>query len=253
MYLYPTPKQHDLITLIYRFRFLNRIQLQTLLHHKDKRRINAWLKELTQYKYLGRIFSTKLLENTKPAIYYLSHEGILYLRDRGIATEQQLKKYYEDNHRSQRFIDHCILLGTMYVQLQQEQKDGKKLQFLTKSGFGESEALQEIRPSAYYTKSKAKHYFIELFDEGMPRFAIRARIRQYFAFYWSATWEQETKAKFPAILLVCQSEQIQRFLWKFISTTLEEEGEAEDLIFSLTTKALLEAQGMKGKIWRTMK
>jgi len=252
-YLYPTQKQHELITLIYRFRFLNRIQLQALLHHKDKRRINAWLKELTENKYLGRIYSIKLLENTKPAIYYLSHAGILYVRDRGIATEHQLKKYYEDNNRSQKFIDHSLLLGTVYLQLLQGQKKGDDVQFLTRVEFGESEALQEIHPSAYYAKRKTKHYFVELFDAGMPRYAIRGRIRQYIQFYWSASWEQETKAKFPTVLLISSTEQIQRFLWKFISATCEEEGEMENLVFSLTTKTLLETQGMYGKIWRTIK
>jgi hypothetical protein len=253
MYFHLTPKQHELIVYIYRFRFLNRIQLQTLLKHKDKRRINAWLKELTEQNYLGRIYSTKLLENTKPAIYYLSHAGILYLRDWHVATEHQLKKYYGDKSRSRRFIDHSILLGSIYLQLQQ--KVIKKLQFFTPAEFHESELLQEIHPSAYYNyykKGKTKHYFVELFDEGMPRFALRYRIKEYISFFWSGQWKQGSKHPFTVLLLICPNKQIQKFLEKFISTTVEEEGLVENLIFSLTTKNTLEAQGLFGKIWTTV-
>ncbi len=56
-YLYPTGKQIEIIDLVYKFRFINRTQIQKILNHKDPRRINAWLKELVEYKYLGRIYS----------------------------------------------------------------------------------------------------------------------------------------------------------------------------------------------------
>ena len=48
---YITPKQQEIPKLIYKFRFLNRIQIQTLLNHKDKRRINSWLKDLSEKEY----------------------------------------------------------------------------------------------------------------------------------------------------------------------------------------------------------
>ena len=38
-----TPKQQNILVLLYQYRFLNRIQIQTLMGHKDYRRINAWL------------------------------------------------------------------------------------------------------------------------------------------------------------------------------------------------------------------
>ena len=45
---YIAAKQQEIPKLIYKFRFLNRIQIQTLLNHKDKRRINSWLKDLSE-------------------------------------------------------------------------------------------------------------------------------------------------------------------------------------------------------------
>ena len=75
-----TFEQMDVLELVYKFRFINRRQIQKILGHKHPRRINVWLKKLVENNYLGRIYSHKLLENTKPAIYYLNNEGISWVR-----------------------------------------------------------------------------------------------------------------------------------------------------------------------------
>ena len=69
-----TEKQKDIIDNVFRFRFINRYQIQKIVGHKDSKRVNVWLKDLVEKNYLGRIYSRKLLENTKPAVYYLSPE-----------------------------------------------------------------------------------------------------------------------------------------------------------------------------------
>ena len=45
-----TKKQLEILTLLYRFRFLNRSQIQKLLNHKKISRINIWLKDLADKK-----------------------------------------------------------------------------------------------------------------------------------------------------------------------------------------------------------
>ena len=58
-----------ILILIYQYRFLNRLQIQTLLTHKYKNRINIWLKYLTKEKYLVRDYVKKFPE--EPAVYSL--------------------------------------------------------------------------------------------------------------------------------------------------------------------------------------
>ena len=41
---YISEKQKEILKLIHKFRFLNRIQIQTIMKHKDYKRINVWLK-----------------------------------------------------------------------------------------------------------------------------------------------------------------------------------------------------------------
>ena len=66
-----TKKQQEILRLLYNFRFLNRIQIQALLKHKDPKTINLWLRDLRAKGYVEWIYSTHFAEKTKPAIYYL--------------------------------------------------------------------------------------------------------------------------------------------------------------------------------------
>lgn len=136
-YIYPTPKQETIINYIYQFRFLNRIQIQTLMHHKDYKRINAWLKELTEENFLGRIYSKRLLENTKPAIYYLSGKGIKFMHERHKISKEQLKKYLH------RYIPK--LMGQEYVTLRcyLSTRDSIKTQDFEKGLWEEVDVVEE--------------------------------------------------------------------------------------------------------------
>ena len=49
-----TKKQETILTLIFTFRFINSKQIQEFLQHKDHRRINSWLKDLTEKEYVER-------------------------------------------------------------------------------------------------------------------------------------------------------------------------------------------------------
>ena len=75
-----TTKQQEIIHLLYRYRYLDRIQIQTLMRHKDKRRVLAWLKDLRDKDYVEWIYSTDFIEKSKPAIYYLGINGVRYLK-----------------------------------------------------------------------------------------------------------------------------------------------------------------------------
>lgn len=134
-----TEKQKEIINLTYKFRFINRHQIQKLFDHKDPRRINTWLRDLVKKGYLGRIYSPRLLENTKPAIYYLANSGITSIRfEKGEvygATDDKLefkliKKFYQGKHASETFQKHSIAICQFYLQLYEKgQKSKGKLDY----------------------------------------------------------------------------------------------------------------------------
>ena len=115
-----TPKQLNILLLLYRFRFLNRIQIQKLLNHKDPRRINTWLKDLTDRNIIGRKYSTKLLDNTKPAIYHLATKSRSILLTQPNISEKLLKRVYREKVRSEKLINHCLLVADIYFLLNKQ-------------------------------------------------------------------------------------------------------------------------------------
>ena len=111
-----TPKQLEILLYLYRFRFLNRSHIQKLLHHKDPKTINVWLKNLTQKNVIGRHYSTKLKENTKPAIYFLvAKSRYLLIEEPGVDEKLLKKRIYREKTRSQRFVNHSLTLADFYL------------------------------------------------------------------------------------------------------------------------------------------
>ena len=234
-----TPKQLEILILLYRFRFLNRSQLQTLLNHKEPRRIKTWLKDLTDKKIIGRHYSTKFNENTKPAIYYLITKSKTLLIERPEVDPNALKRVYREHMRSQRLIEHCIRLAKFYLQLK-EQTKGKTLHFFTKTDLTTHDYFPYSHPDAYIAikdGKKMKRYFFEIIDEGAPRFILRSKIKMYIEYFSENTWTTNTGHPFPKILLLCPNNQIKDYLHKHISLAMEEEVEVEiDFFLSNTDK-----------------
>ena len=123
-----TTKQQDIIELLYRYRFLNRIQIQKLMGHKDKRRVLSWLKDLRDKDYIEWIYSTDFIEKTKPAIYYIGINGIRYLKsiewdNAGTLLPyyplEEVRKRYKESSRNRPFIDRCLLVADCCIELKE--------------------------------------------------------------------------------------------------------------------------------------
>jgi hypothetical protein len=79
-----------------------------MLNHWDSGRINAWLKDLTEKKFLNRIYIKKSPENTFPAKYFLGLNRIRYIRKNVEVEEKLLTKYYREQSRSKLFIEKSV-------------------------------------------------------------------------------------------------------------------------------------------------
>jgi hypothetical protein len=90
-----TTKQQAILKLLYQYRFLNRIQIQTLLKHKDKRIIISWLKDLRDKQYVNWHYdATDFIAKSQLGIYYLALNGIRYLRSNQAAHRPLLIDVY---------------------------------------------------------------------------------------------------------------------------------------------------------------
>lgn len=216
-----TKKQQEILRLLYRFRFLNRIQIQAFLEHKDPKTINMWLRNLRAKGYVEWIYSTHFAEKTKPAIYFLALNGVRHLRtlsrsvkddDGNVAVQptyppEELRKRYKEPTRSQSFIDRCVLVADCALALEQEddanEAKGKKLRYYYQT---EADYLLEqsyyhfvleiddepIHPHLIFCRDKLnkdgkeqktlESYILEIFDPTLPRYHMKKRLGDYVKF-----------------------------------------------------------------------
>src|SRR3990167_9358965 len=178
-----TNKKKEILLLLYKFRFLNRIQIQKLLNHKHHKTINLWLKDLTEKDYITRIYEKTFHGMTIPAKYYISLQGIRFLKTQEECNKKYLKKLYQENRRSETFIDNCLLIVDIYFALQEKSKENSTtIQFYTPSGYTENSIAQELAANFAYVihrKKKKQIYMCEIFRENMPRYAMRGKIKRY--------------------------------------------------------------------------
>lgn len=231
-------KQLEIVELLYRFRFLNRYQIQQFLNHKKISRVNIWLKNLYDRKIISRIYSKEAGGNITSAIYYLKTKSKNYLEDQLKKDDKFLKRVYGEKNRSLKFVNHCLMSADFYLALKKSHLP-EEIFFYTKIDLLPHDYLPDKHPDAYVAikeKKELKRYFFEIIDEGMPRFAIRSKIKQYLEYFDSNIWAETTKHPFPKILVLCPNEMIKKYLQSHISKVMEEENRKEPQIY-LSTEA----------------
>lgn len=238
-----TKKQQEILKLLYRFRFLNRIQIQAFLEHKDPKTINLWLRDLRAKGYVEWIYSTHFTEKTKPAIYHLGLNGVRHLRtltrtskdgdDEAAVTPayppEELRKRYKESTRSQTYIDRCILIADCCIALEradtEDEAKNKKIRhyyqteadYLLDHSYYHFILVSElIQPSLVFCKDRLddegkeektlKSYLLEIFDPTLPRYRMKKRLGDYVKYLddEGTEWQDQTNTeKLPTVLFVC--------------------------------------------------
>lgn len=255
-----TKTQHTILSLIYRYRFMERQHIQTYLGHKDKRRVSSWLKDLREKHYLEWVYDPNdFVERIKPADYYLGINGIRYLQATGEYPASELRKRYRDADRSAGFRARCVLLVEVCIDLMAASDEMARYACLTPTEYAyETSAyyfLQELGPHLCFTKHEgatSTNYLLEVFDATLPRYRFRKRLKDYLIFLAEGEWESERDDAPPTILFVCPTTADLIYAKRRIRWLLESEWETEDIHFRLTTTDKLKQQGIIGEIWESV-
>ncbi len=250
----PTTKQIEILKLIYKFRFLNRTQLQSILNHKQKQKIIIWLNQLTEQKYLKRYFDKRLA--TVPAAYSLGSMARKYfLKNPELykdITAPLLSRVWRESSSTQKFKKHCMLVADIYISLLNLiRKDDKgKLTFFTKTDLKGVQYLILPEPDVYFTLEDPtgliKRYLLDIFDDLPPRMILRKRIKQYFSYFEKNYWQDHMKHDFPEIIIVCPDTTSKNYLNVFIKRMLKEK--MEDLSFYLALREEIANQGLSSHV-----
>lgn len=245
------PKLEQILFLIYRFRFLNRNQIQTLLNHKHHHRINIWLNQLTAEKYLKRYYSSKFAG--EPAYYSLGTAGRKYFKEqkdiKGI-KESLLDRVWSEHDNSEQFKRNCMLLADIHLSLTKLTSEANaKLGFYTKVDLYGMKYMVIPEPSGYFSiedsKGVTKRYFLDIFDYFNPKDHYK-RIGKYFYYFEKGYWQNNTDKPFPEIIFVCSNKASKSFFEKTIRGRLEEKD--LDMHFYLSTWKEVRQQGMTKQV-----
>ncbi len=255
-----TTKQQEILTLIYRYRFINRTHIQVLLGHKDKRRIISWLKDLREKQYVDWHYdATDFIAKSQLAIYYLSLNSIRFLRELGTYPNEELRKRYKEPARTQAFIDRCLLIADCCIALKAKGNGNLQYEWVLPAdymGFDSDYAfLDELKPHLYFIKQTDEQttgYLLEVLDPLMPRYAIKKRIKDYAEYLVSGDWQDETEYdESPVILIACPTVAdliyAKRRAKKEIEDNDLDEDEASRVRFATIEK--VKQLGVTARIW----
>jgi len=235
-----TPKETEILTLLYRFRFLNRQHIQDFLDHKHHSRIIEWLKKLAQEKYILKFYEKSL--NNNPAIYCLDKLGRKYLKSKGRIKLEPLSRVWREAKYSEQFRNRCLFITDIYFSLTDfAKKADSTLHFYTKTDLYSEKYLINPKPDIYFAlKGKGtKRYFLDIFDDIAP-LALRRRIKDYLEYYNSDEWQDNTDKPFPEIILICPNNRLKNHLYYFIQSKTND----DEPYFHLSTWEEIKTKGI---------
>lgn len=245
----PTKKEKEILNNLYRFHYLNRNQIQTLLNHKKFNRIISWLNELTKQRYIARYFNRKFAGT--PAIYCLDIQARKELMGEKGINDTLLNSVYQHKRNSDKFRKHCMFLADIYLSLTKFVKNNKaKLSFYTKTDLYKTKYLIYPCPDCYFAievkNKKIKRYFLDIFDPSKNLKWPHKRIIQYFDYYDKEIWQDNANKQFPEIILVCADEDDRKDLETFIKKQINYR--ISDTNFYLSTWEEIRRQGINSGV-----
>lgn len=223
-YRRPLNKQQlQILCALYKFRFGTE-ELLAVHTNSSRRYTHERLRILTEQEYIGRRYDSSYKLAGRGAEYYLAGRGIEILKqhpkDFRIGLLRNIKK---DENASNRFVRHSITIFSIYARLVEAYGDALRdsFHFYTRSYmFGDkAEGFPKPLPDSFAsfrtTRSEPiEHYLIECFDDTMPQSVIRNRIGQLIDHADSGEWELTNT--YPRILLVCQTEKMQKNIVRWV-------------------------------------
>jgi hypothetical protein len=257
-----TKKQEEILELLYTYRFLNRIQIQTLLHHKNRKNINVWLQDLRDKHYVEWIYSTDFTEKTKPAIYYLGINGVRYLRGTKNYPLAEIRKRYYESGRSGGFISRSVALAGISIDL--DSKTDENIRYachtaakyvLPNSEFHFLMDTAALRPDVYYTKQlggTSTTYLLVLLDATLPRYRVRNRLKVYAEYldYHADEWRRLSgESERPTVLFICPTVADLLYAKRRTRKLLESSPERDDIHIKFALAEDIAKGGVTVKVW----
>jgi hypothetical protein len=243
-----THQQYQILLHLYRFRFLDRSHIQQLLNLTDYKNLNKLLQQLTEHQYITKIAKTK-----EPSIYYLAANGILELKSHPKIDGLSLKKLTREDDRSDAFIQRCLIVAAINLDLRSKVTKTIKYGMFVPSDYSAlalAKELTALTSHAFVIRQKVDQInqsFIEVLSN-LPTKYLHTQLKRYTDFFDTNAWQVATNMPFPEIILIAR-DQKQITTVKRIVKQLFSNFETNRPIFQITTVTKVAQQGIAEDIW----
>ena len=113
--------------------------------------------------------------------------------------------------------------------------------------------LDEIKPHLFFTKqqgNEAINYLLENFEQTLPRYQLRKRLKDYVE-YLTSDWN-EANGQAPIALFICSSVADLLYVKRRIKKLIEEDWPDEGLHIRVTTRDKVRASSVGSMIWEEL-
>lgn len=227
-------RQTDILVLLYRYRFLNRQNIQQLLNHKSHSKVSVWLSDLVSSKLLRKYQTGK----TATAFYSLGNEGRKWLiKNKLVKRPKLLDRIWQEAGYSSTFREKCAFLADIYLEL--SDRLGGALRFWTKTDLSGIEHVIVPGPDAYFVvdgQSEADRFFVEI--PSTPRTKnLTDQIERYAEYFFSNDWQDNVSKEFPTVIILCSNISAVKTARRYVQRNYADES---DLHFIVSSDRTLE-------------
>lgn len=232
------------------------------MHHKDRRRIGAWLKDLREKEYIEWIYSTDFAEKTKPAVYYLGINGVRFLKTLDEYPLEEVRKRYREYTRQKDFIARSLLVVDSVINLEERSSNTDDLEysFAVSSDYLDRNSdyhfLHELAPDLYYEKHERSmdglvttSYLVTIFDVTLPRYMVKKRLKEYVTYLYEDDWRDDTDSHEFITHIVCPTKADLIYAKRRTRLLLEDIGRDEATHIRFSTTESVRSHGVTGVIW----
>ncbi len=223
--LHLTQRHTDILLLLYRFRYLTRPQIQTLLNYKNHRQTIELLNILTAHDHVRKYYDRK--SAVIPAVYSLGKASRAVLKKLDMPSSELKRISWERNY-TPAFRDRCVFVAQIYLDLMKQ--TGGALGFWTKADLNGVENILAPAPDAYFTIG-AKRYFLDA-PLTVPGKALRNRARKYADYFTDGEWREEEDSVFPEVIILCSNPRLAKGLSYYIKKEFSDEPDLHFLVSS---------------------
>lgn len=217
-----TTQQLQILTTLYKFRYVTAELITQNLRANHKRVILARLKILEDQAYIAKNYDKSYKLKGRPASYYLLPKGIQVLRKQSFSDTNALKRIYYDKNQNDVHITHRLNVFKTFIYIKWHYP--KQFQFYSKTELASWKHIPKDLTDAYLkgnalTSTEANQeldtsldYFMSYIEPSAKSWRLRNAISRYMAYAESRQWQEHTGKDFPVVLLVCEDRKQQRRL-----------------------------------------